>query len=315
MLAAGLHWSALMPEGGRALLEEQIDGLRAAHAIPPCEVELVGREDRVIPVMMVSALVDVERSRVASLCLDVSDQVQARRDAERASAEKSRFLTVMTHELRTPLNTIKGQAALLQEGVYGAPTDPQRTALERVERAERRLRHVIDEVLAYSRLETGQVTYTMSAVPLAPLFAEVAEAVGSQCAAKRQTLTVASVDPALAVRADADKLRQALTALLSNAIKFTPLEGMITIDTAARQEVPRFVFVRVTDSGVGLPPEQFESIFEPFAQADARRARAAEGLGLGLTITRDLVRGMGGDVRVRSRPGAGATFTIALPRA
>ena len=310
--AAPLTWRELT--GGGSAAPAHAGMLDFAGERPaPAEYTLKGHDGHTA-VALVSTVPGPQPGQLVSLCVDVTQQAAARRDAEQASVAKSRFLSVVSHELRTPLNAIHGQVELLREGVYGEPTEAQRKALDRVQRAEAKLKAVIDDVLTFSRLETGQVTYDVRRLSLREVLGDVTDAVASQCAAKRQAITVKLPEDDVIVAADEEKLHTALLALVSNASKFTPPEGHITIDTALRAEVADFLFIRVTDTGAGIPRDHFESIFSPFAQVDERGARTAEGLGLGLTIARDLVRGMGGDIRVRSRGGSGATFTLAVRR-
>jgi signal transduction histidine kinase len=117
------------------------------------------------------------------------------------------------------------------------------------------------------------------------------------------------------VQADAEKLQQILLNLLSNAVKFTDAGGSVVVDCAGGEDAPPVVRVRVTDSGIGIPAERLSDIFEPFVQVDASHSREGEGTGLGLAISRDLARGMGGELRARSAPGEGASFTLTLRRA
>ena len=294
-----------------------VDGqaLELGHDAPVAiECALIGRDGGTTAVL-ITTVRGRQPHTLASLCVDVSHQAAAQRDAEQASQAKSRFLSVMSHELRTPLNVIHGNIELLRDGVFGAPDQPQKKTLDRVHRAARRLKEVIDDVLTFSRLETGQLAYELTHFSLASALEPPIDAVASQCTAKQQTIDLVLPDADIQLIADREKLHTALLALLSNASKFTPVGGHITIDTASRPEVHDFFFIRVTDTGAGVPRDHFESIFSPFAQVDERSVRTAEGLGLGLTIARDLVRGMGGDIRVRSRRGSGATFTLAVRRA
>jgi signal transduction histidine kinase len=133
-------------------------------------------------------------------------------------------------------------------------------------------------------------------------------------AAKELAFQVDAV-PGLALWADREKVQQILINLLSNALKFTPAGGRVSVDALTRSEYPGMVLVRVTDSGIGIPPEKQASVFEPFVQVDMSRTRRQEGTGLGLAISRDLARGMGGDLRVESVEGRGSTFTLLLPAA
>ena len=264
---------------------------------------------------------------------------RARAEAERTRAEeanqaKAAFLAVMSHELRTPLNAIGGYAQLLELGIHGPVTDAQRTALGRVQRAQSHLLGLINDVLNYAKLESGRVDYALGVVDVRAVVAEVAPLVEPQLAAKGLTLVVRLPDGPCDVWADREKLGQVLVNLLSNAVKFTDARhaatgapGRVTVDLATRPgaalagrggeggDSGERVFLRVSDTGRGIPREKQEAIFEPFVQVRTGYAQATEGTGLGLAISRDLARGMGGDLRVRSAEGDGATFTVALRRA
>jgi len=239
-----------------------------------------------------------------------AEAAQAR--AEAASRAKSEFLAVMSHELRTPLNAITAYVELMEMGLRGPVTPEQRTDLARIQRSQRHLMGLINGVLNYSRLEAGAVHYEVRDVSLGEALAGCEALVAPQVSAKRLALAFAGCDPALKVRADAEKLQQVVLNLLTNAVKFTEPGGHITLGCTPRIDA---VAITVTDTGHGIPAEQLERIFEPFVQVDARLTRTQEGVGLGLAISRDLARGMGGDLTVESTPGAGSTFTLALPRA
>jgi DNA-binding response OmpR family regulator/nitrogen-specific signal transduction histidine kinase len=264
---------------------------------------------------------------VIAVCLDVTDQVLARRDAEAARSDaetarqvaeaanraKSQFLAVMSHELRTPLNAIAGHVQLMDMEIHGPITAPQRDALARVERSQRHLLRLINDVLNLSRIETGRVDYQIEDVTIQHVAADLAPMIEPQLAGKELLYEVRLPEEPLIVHADREKVGQVLLNLLSNAVKFTPPGGRVTLDATTRESVPDTVFVRVTDTGVGVPPEKQSVIFEPFVQVQTGPTRATDGAGLGLAISRDLARGMGGDLRVRSIEGVGATFTLSLP--
>ncbi|MDB4874545.1 MAG: ATP-binding region ATPase domain protein [Gemmatimonadetes bacterium] len=309
-----LDWRRLTPPDSASRLDERFAELSELGSHGPREQEIISRTGRHVPLLVVSAMVDVRTGAAASMCIDITEQVRARADAERASQAKSRFLAVMTHELRTPLNTIMGQTELVAEGTYGTVTDKQRDALARLKRAASQLRSLVDEVLTFSRLETGVVQYDVTDVPLADALAAVGPLARSQAAAKDIVFDLELPNGEMCVRADFDKLRDVLIALLSNAVKFTPAGGRITLNTATRDTASEYVFVRVSDTGSGIARARQNAVFEPFTQMDEGRARSATGLGLGLTISRDLARGMGGDLRVRSAEGDGSTFTLSLRR-
>ena len=249
---------------------------------------------------------------------------EARAEAEAANRAKSQFLATMSHELRTPLNAIGGYAELMEMGIHGPVTDAQREALGRIHRSQTHLLGLINEVLNYARLETASVRYRLSEVGIGGVIAAVESLVLPQARAKSLRITTQACDPALAVVADEEKLRQILLNLLSNAVKFTAPGGRIGIECCEREAEPGAsrqavggpaVELRVTDTGVGIPADKLEAIFEPFVQVGRTLSSPGEGTGLGLAISRDLARGMGGDLRAESEEGAGSTFVLTLPRA
>ena len=244
----------------------------------------------------------------------------ARRDAETANRAKSEFLAVMSHELRTPLNAIGGYVQLVEMGVHGPITDTQREALDRVQRSQRHLLSLINDILNLVRVEMGRIDYALEQIPLSPLLTDVKVMVEPLFAAKKLSCTVGSNSSSGAnglatVRADRDKVQQILLNLLSNAIKFTGEGGQIVISASESPENPGIAYVNVSDNGAGIPKSKLEAIFEPFVQLTSLPITERQGVGLGLAISRDLARGMGGDLTVSSAPGNGTTFTLALPRA
>jgi signal transduction histidine kinase len=261
------------------------------------------------------------RARAEATLREGAERLRAARaDAEAANAAKSAFLATMSHELRTPLNAIGGYVQLLEMGLQGPLTGEQRTALARVQRSQQHLLGLINSVLNFAKLEAGQVTYDVRAADVRDVVAEVTPLILPQFAAKGIALDVRLPDAACVVLADRDKLGQVLVNLLSNAAKFTAAGGRVTVDVATRAAVadggPRgVVFLRVRDTGRGIPRDKQAAIFEPFVQVRTGYAQATEGTGLGLAISRDLARGMGGDLRVRSTEGAGSAFTVTLRRA
>jgi signal transduction histidine kinase len=239
------------------------------------------------------------------------DAQEARDAAMHANRAKSDFLAVMSHELRTPLNAIGGYADILQLGIYGEVNTRQRDALERIIRSQQMLLSLINDVLNFAKLDAGQVQYRMASVPVADLLYGVEALVAPQLEAKQLHYSLDCDDTTLLVRADRDKLIQIVLNLLSNAIKFTPAAGAVTVSCEADAS---WVRVRVCDTGIGIPDDRLDAIFDPFVQVDRALNRPHEGVGLGLSISRDLAQGMGGSLTVRSAAGEGATFTLSLKK-
>jgi PAS domain S-box-containing protein len=237
--------------------------------------------------------------------------VRARAEAEAANRAKADFLTTMSHELRTPLNAIGGYAQLMEMGIHGPVTAEQREALRRVQRSQEHLLSLINDVLNFAKLEAGRVTYHLERVAVRELIAGLDSLVVPQLAAKSLRFTCEPCDATLVVAADAEKVQQILLNLLANAIKFTPAGGAIRVAARASGD---WVLVSVADTGIGIPDDRTESVFEPFVQLARGVSSTGDGTGLGLAISRDLARGMGGELTLVSTPGLGSTFTVTLPR-
>ncbi|HEY2851778.1 MAG TPA: PAS domain-containing sensor histidine kinase [Gemmatimonadaceae bacterium] len=235
----------------------------------------------------------------------------ARAEADAANRAKTEFLAVMSHELRTPLNAIAGYADLLRMGIRGPVTPQQLDDLERIARSERTLLALVNDVLNYARMEAGQVHYADERVVVASLLADIEALVLPQLEAKNLQFTLGECDADLAVRADPDKVQQILVNLMSNAVKFTPPGGSVDVTCGGDASVVR---IRARDTGIGIPPDKLQLIFEPFVQLDRSLTSTKEGSGLGLAISRDLARAMGGDLGVESTVGRGSTFVLTLRR-
>ena len=259
---------------------------------------------------------DGRRTGVIVHGVDVTEHVRARRDAEAARNEaekanraKSEFLAVMSHELRTPLNAIDGYAEIIELGIRGPVTEEQRGDLTRIRRSQRHLLSLINDVLNYARIEAAAVRYDITAVPLDEILASCDAITAPQRRAKGLSFGHSGC-VGVVVKADPERLQQILINLLTNAIKFTEPGGDIGVACRVEQHV---AYMTVSDTGRGIPPEQLARIFEPFVQVDSQLTRTNEGIGLGLAISRDLARGMGGDLTAESTLGVGSQLTLTIP--
>jgi signal transduction histidine kinase len=241
--------------------------------------------------------------------------LRGQRRADKASEARSEFLTTMSHELRTPLNAIGGYVQLLQLGVHGPLSDAQRDALDRVHRSQQHLLHLINDILTLARIESGGIKYNIVNVDLTEVAQNLLANMEPEAREKKLAMRLDPTDVEIHARADREKLDQILTSLVSNAIKFTSEGGRITIRTAYDPNDPGCAVVEVSDTGHGIPAAQLDQIFHAFVQLHTGLTRAHEGSGLGLAISRDLARGMNGDVTVTSKPGVGSTFKLELPAA
>jgi signal transduction histidine kinase len=274
-------------------------------------------------------LAEAERARVAADAA-WAEAEGARARAEAASRAKGEFLAMMSHELRTPLQAIGGYAEILTLGVHGPLTAAQQRDLERIRQSQEHLLGLISDVLSYARLGAGAVRYQLADVTVAEAVGAAEALVLPQLRAKGLDYRWVGCDPELRVRADRDRLQQVLVNLLANAVKFTETRGgrdgrvEVACDVAvasgdhgwppgASHGSARSVRIHVRDTGVGIPPGQLASVFEPFVQVGRALNHPGEGTGLGLAISRDLARGMGGDLTAESAPGVGSTFTLTLP--
>jgi signal transduction histidine kinase len=249
----------------------------------------------------------MERARL------LTSERASRLDAEQANRSKSEFLAVMSHELRTPLNAIGGYAELMEMGLHGPVTAEQSTALARIQRSQRHLLGLINGVLNYARVEGGHVQYDVADVELDGVLATCEALIAPQARAKNVALRFVESAPHLHARGDEEKIQQIVLNLLSNGVKFTEPGGRLELSCAAGSTGVDRVEVHVRDTGPGIEPSQLERVFQPFVQLDARLTRTREGAGLGLAISRDLARGMGGDLTVESTIREGSTFTLTLP--
>ena len=233
----------------------------------------------------------------------------AREKADEANRAKGQFLAAMSHELRTPLNAIGGYADLISMGLSGPITEQQREQLERIKRSQEHLLGIINDILNFSRIEAGQLVYTIDAVPMFEVLESVTAMMMPQVLKKGLEL-VPGECPGVYACGDRAKIEQIMINLLSNAVKFTNEGGEIRLSCEIRNEE---VEVKVVDTGTGIPKDKLEAIFEPFVQVGRSLSTSREGTGLGLAISRDLARAMDGDIRAKSTVDVGSEFTLTLP--
>ena len=268
----------------------------------------------------VPAVGEREVRRLASTFNNMAEEIERSQlalekqtaEAHSANNAKSEFLTIMSHELRTPLNAIGGYADLMEMGLRGPVTAEQKRDLERIKLSQQHLLGLISGVLDLSRIESGRVAYRPEPVALEPFLTSVDALVSPQASAKALTLQCEPCQTQLVAFTDREKLRQIMLNLLSNAIRHTPAHGLINVSVEPRGNQ---VAIMVEDSGPGIPVDKLEQVFEPFVQLDRSLTQPREGMGLGLAISRDLARGMGGDLVAQPRGGNGARFVLTLPRA
>jgi signal transduction histidine kinase len=194
--------------------------------------------------------------------------------------------------------------------VYGPATEAQRKAMERIRRASNHLLSLINDILGFAKLEAGRVQLRLADIPVNEVITSAATMIEPQAAAKGLSLGVGGAPDDVRVRVDRERLTQILTNLLTNAVKFTTA-GSITVESRADD---RMVWVAVRDTGRGIPAEKLAAVFEPFVQAGRTTEERQQGVGLGLAISRELARAMGGDLTVESVVAEGSTFTLRIPR-
>jgi signal transduction histidine kinase len=247
---------------------------------------------------------------VRKLQLQYTGELESRnREIERANRLKSEFLASMSHELRTPLHTIIGFAELLQEGTEGPLNDAQKRFLAHIHRDSEHLLELINDVLDLSKVEAGQLVLKRESYPLARSIAEALSAIRPGAAAKGIAIEERGQADSV-VHADPLRVKEMLYNLLSNAVKFTPEAGKVWIEA---QEVAGFARITIGDTGIGIPPDEQENIFDKFYQVGNTTRGVREGTGLGLSITKELVQLHGGWMEVDSMPGRGSRFTFTLP--
>jgi phosphoserine phosphatase RsbU/P len=276
----------------------------------PCSEE----EEWLLSAVADQVAVALENARLYQIALRERDEQAAAGDADSVENEASgRALATLSHDLRSPLNAIDSYAELMEMEILGSITDRQREALGRIRLSGRHLLAVLENVLEMTRLSAGVVRVHADSVVLGTVVEEAAMMVRPSATAKGQSMSV-TVDGPIVVTADPDRLRQILVTLVGNAVKYTGEGGSIHLSVSKREKKGRKCgAVAVEDTGSGISAEEINSIFRPYYRVPGAETEAPEGAGLGLAISRELIRQMDGEIEVESEPGRGSTFTIYLP--
>jgi len=266
-----------------------------------------------VEILGVPVIADESRVALMGMYHDISELSEARRDAEGANRAKSQFLANMSHELRTPLNAIIGYSEMLQEEAQDAGLESFVADLTKIHTAGKHLLSLINDVLDLSKIEAGKMDLVLETFDVDEMLAEVVTTIQPLVAKNANSLEVIRDESLGRMHADLVKVRQMLLNLLSNACKFTD-QGSITVrvgrEVRAGAEAMTFA---VSDSGIGMTPDQVSRLFEAFTQAESSTSRRYGGTGLGLALTRRFAEMMGGSVSVSSEPGRGSTFTMRIP--
>ncbi|MHC4235434.1 MAG: GAF domain-containing protein [Planctomycetota bacterium] len=268
-----------------------------------------------VEVLGVPVTVEGEKLGLMALYHDITELLEARKEAEAANTAKSQFLANMSHELRTPLNAIIGYSEMLYEEVVETEQGGLADDLQNIRGAGQHLLSLINDILDLSKIEAGKMELVSEDFDVRATIDEVTTTVQPLVEENDNRLDVRCDDDLGSMHSDPTKVRQMLLNLLSNATKFTD-SGTITLEAIRRPGAnggADILLFKVSDSGIGMTAEQMKKLFEAFSQAEASTTRRYGGTGLGLAITRHFCRLMGGDVTVESKPGVGSTFTIELP--
>ena len=314
---AGWHVEKLLPPGGRIFYHTYLMPLlKMERGAEEIYIALRTKSGEEIPVLL-NAVRNERGERAVNDCVclrmirrhEYEDQLlQARRLAEESSAAKAKFLSMMSHDLRTPLTTIYGNAQLLATEAERLTPD-QREAVDTIMAACRLQMTLMTDILEFARADAGQIQVRPQSIVVRDAIARATELMRVQAIDAGLRFIVRECPTAVVAAADPDRLQQILLNLMTNAVKFTPPGGEVAVSCDCDETSAR---IHVRDTGIGIAPDQLQRIFAPFVQLDASDSASRRGVGLGLAISRDLARAMGGDVSVKSAPGEGSCFTIEL---
>jgi signal transduction histidine kinase len=257
----------------------------------------------------------LETQRIRFYCIDITEQKRAQDlekakiAAEESNHAKSVFLANMSHELRTPLNAIIGYSQMLKEDAVDSEVNFMVDDLDKIEVSGHNLLNIIADILDISKLEMNQIDLIVEEFAIQPMIEDIVTTSQSLVDKNENQLNVNISDQLQTIKSDPTKMRQIIDNLLSNAAKFTS-KGTITLTADIQAD---YFVLQVADTGIGMSPEQCDTVFEPFVQADLSSTREYGGTGLGLAICRRLSEMMGGTLQVESVDGKGSTFTLTLP--
>lgn len=303
-----------LPPARAASAKERIEELRAHFAADPeSAAEELAQQNR--DLLAVLAELEEKHAELARVNEELSRTNAALNEANERLREvaemKEEFLALTTHDLRSPLTIISGVINFFTSGRLGELTPEQRHMVSMMERNTQSLIELVNDLLDAAKLESGSLQLELAAVEFAPLAGELRDAMSALAREKEIALTTDVPDRLPPAHADRAKLRRVLVNLLSNALKFTPKGGRVQLRVErAGDERLR---ISVTDTGVGIPAEDIERLFDKYEQARSRATRSEKGTGLGLYITKQLVELHGGEIDVQSEVGHGSTFSFTLP--
>ncbi|TQD27668.1 PAS domain S-box protein [Methanolobus vulcani] len=281
------------------------------------EIRMFKSDGTIIHFDVSGSLIEAQQNIIQTVCRDITERIKVEKEmmqakivADTASRAKSEFLTTMSHELRTPLNSIIGFSEIMLDGVTGDLQDKQEHYLERISESGRHLLSLINDILDISKIEAGKMELYLETVDIGNAVNEIVKITESLASRKNITVDVKMSDVTPLINVDKSKLKQIMYNLLGNAIKFTDNGGHVHIDVSNNDE---YVIMSITDTGIGISPEDQKKLFKPFSQIDTSISRSYEGTGLGLALVKELIEVHGGRIWVESDAGKGSTFSFELP--
>jgi PAS domain S-box-containing protein len=258
-----------------------------------------------------------DRKLSLCICRDITERkksenamIEAKITAEAASRAKDEFLSTMSHELRTPLNSILGFSDILQNESFGEINDLQEEYLSYISKSGKHLLNIINNILDLAKAEAGKMKLNYETVYLSELLDEIRITLEPLATKKNIDLNVIAEMPIDTIKADKTKFKEIFYNLVSNAIKFTPENGLVEIDITTSGEL---LHISVKDTGIGIAKEYMDKLFQPFRQLNSYQNHEYEGTGLGLAITKKFVEMHGGNIVVISKPGEGSNFIFSIP--